>query len=85
MSQAEFAVRSVGEGAEFSASGDRVERDAGRGRSRRSERSSRSESSEGPVVVAQSTSEPEQQPFLLGLVDRLVELLSAFWDRLNSL
>jgi hypothetical protein len=36
-------------------------------------------------VVAQSTSEPEQKPFLLGLVDRLVELLSAFWDRLNLL
>lgn len=85
MSEPEFVVRSVGEDAVFSASGDRVERDAGRGRSRRSERPSRSESPEGPVVVAQSSPESVQRPFLLGLVDRFVELLSALWERLRSL
>ena len=38
-----------------------------------------------PDVVVQSAPEPEQQPALLGLVDRFVELLNALWDRLTSL
>jgi hypothetical protein len=41
-----------------------------------------------PVEVqapTESPSEAQQRPFLLGLVDRFVELLSALWDRLNSL
>jgi len=40
-----------------------------------------------PVEVqtpAESSSEGQQQPLLLGLVDRFVELLSALWNRLTS-
>jgi hypothetical protein len=38
-----------------------------------------------PEIVLQAPPEPEQQPALLGLVDRFVELLNALWDRLTSL
>ncbi len=55
-------------------------------RSSESGRSGRStRDRDGPDVVVQSAPEPEQQPVLLGLVDRFVELLNALWDRLTSL
>lgn len=84
MSESEFAVRSVGEDATFSGSGERVGGRSSEDRSRSSNRS-RSERSEEPVAVVQAAPEQEQKPFLLALAERVAELLSALWDRLNSL
>lgn len=39
----------------------------------------------GVQAPVESSSETQQQPLLLGLVDRFVELLSALWNRLTSL
>ena len=81
MSETEFAVRSVGEDAVFSASGDRAGGRSGRDRSRRSRRSRESEE---PEAVVQAAPESEQKPLLLELVNRVVEFLDALWERLRS-
>lgn len=77
----EIAVRSVGEDEVWSGSKRRGD---GGPAGDRFDRSRDTRQSDEPEVVVQANPEPESQPFLLQLVDGIVELLASLWDRLRS-
>jgi hypothetical protein len=58
---------------------------AAHGRSRRDSYERPQRRTNEQQAAPEPAPEPEQKPFLLGVVDRVVELLNALWDRLASL